>query len=72
MVVAIKLKAKVNIRIAAMLLFYTLKKLEYITSGLILFTLVCHISKLNNRIIVNSVQCDSVCKYLLPLHVSVS
>jgi hypothetical protein len=26
----------------------------------------------NYRIIVNTVQCDSICKYLLPLHVSVS
>jgi hypothetical protein len=24
------------------------------------------------RIIVNSVQCDSICRYLLPLHISVS
>jgi hypothetical protein len=27
---------------------------------------------LNYRIIVNTVQCDSISKYLLPLHVSVS
>jgi hypothetical protein len=26
---------------------------------------------LNYRIIVNTIQCDSICRYLLPLHVSV-
>jgi hypothetical protein len=40
--------------------------------NLILFILVRHTSKLNYRIIVNTVQCDSICRYLLPLHVSVS
>jgi hypothetical protein len=29
-------------------------------------------TRLNYRIIVNTVQCDSICRYLLPLHVSVS
>jgi hypothetical protein len=36
------------------------------------FILVRHTSKLNYRIIDNTVQCDSICRYLLPLHVSVS
>jgi hypothetical protein len=41
--------------------------------NLTLFILVRHTSKLNYRIIiVNTVQCDSICRYLLPLHVSVS
>jgi hypothetical protein len=31
-----------------------------------------HISKLIYRIIFNTVQCDSICRYILPLHVSVS
>jgi hypothetical protein len=31
-----------------------------------------NIWKLNYRIIVNTVQCDLICRYLLPLHVSVS
>jgi hypothetical protein len=39
---------------------------------LILFILVCHTSQLNYRIIVNTVQCDSIGRYLLPLHVLVS
>jgi hypothetical protein len=30
------------------------------------------ISERNYRIIINTVQCDSISKYLLPLHVSVS
>jgi hypothetical protein len=36
--------------------------------------LVCFVkeSLLNYRIIVNTVQCDSICRYLLPLHVSIS
>jgi hypothetical protein len=38
----------------------------FITCTLILFILVCHTSKLNYRIIVNTVQCDSVYRYLLP------
>jgi hypothetical protein len=40
--------------------------------SLILFSLVRHTTKLNFRIIVKTVQCDSICWYLLPLHVSVS
>jgi hypothetical protein len=39
---------------------------------LTLFILVSHTSKLNYRIIiVNTVQCDTVCRYVLPLHVIV-
>jgi hypothetical protein len=41
--------------------------------GLTLFILVRHTSKLNYRIIiVNTIWCDSIRIYLLPLHVSVS
>jgi hypothetical protein len=39
---------------------------------LILFILVLHTSKLNYRIIVNTIQFDWVCRYLLSLHVLVS
>jgi hypothetical protein len=40
---------------------------------LTLFILIHHTSKPNYIIIiVNTLQCDSICKYLLPLHVSVS
>jgi hypothetical protein len=41
-------------------------------SFLTLFILVRHTSKLNYRIIINTVQCDLICRYLLPLYVSVS
>jgi hypothetical protein len=46
--------------------------LELDMKTLILLILVSHTSKLNYGIIVNTVQCDSICRYLLPLLVSVS
>jgi hypothetical protein len=49
-----------------------LLRLPFCLPFLILFILVRHTRKLNYRIIVNTVQCDSICRYLLPLHVSVS
>jgi hypothetical protein len=40
--------------------------------NLTVFILVRHTTKRNYRIIVNTVHCDSICRYLLPLHVCVS
>jgi hypothetical protein len=47
------------------------RSMRDLRNTLILFILVRHTSKLNYRIIVNTVQRDSVCKYLLPLPSSV-
>jgi hypothetical protein len=41
-------------------------------SALILFILVRHTSKLNYRTIVNTVQSDSICRYLLPLQTEIN
>jgi hypothetical protein len=46
-------------------IFLSITNLNFIHS-------VCNISKLNYKIVVNTVQCDSICRYLLRLHVSVS
>jgi hypothetical protein len=42
---------------------------RFIKVNLTLFILLRHTSKLNYRVIFNTVQCDSICRYLLPLHV---
>jgi hypothetical protein len=46
--------------------------IKKIYKNLTLFILVRHTSKLNYGIVVNTIHCDSICRYLLPLHVFVS